>query len=35
MAEIDIPHFCQENGHALLARERTDFGHRFLLSKGG
>ncbi|MBG6144080.1 tRNA 2-thiouridine synthesizing protein A [Labrenzia sp. EL_208] len=35
MAEIDIPHFCQENGHALLSRERTDFGHRFLLSKGG
>lgn len=35
MAEIDIPHFCRENGHTLLSRERTDFGHRFLLSKGG
>jgi tRNA 2-thiouridine synthesizing protein A len=35
MADIDIPHFCRENGHTLLSRERTDFGHRFLLSKGG
>ncbi|WP_305987907.1 sulfurtransferase TusA family protein [Roseibium sp. MMSF_3544] len=34
MAEIDIPHFCQEAGHTLISRERTDFGHRFLLSKG-
>jgi tRNA 2-thiouridine synthesizing protein A len=34
MAEIDIPHFCQENGHKLIASERTDTGHRFLLSKG-
>ncbi|MEM9634637.1 MAG: sulfurtransferase TusA family protein [Pseudomonadota bacterium] len=34
MAEIDIPHFCQENGHTLIASERTDSGHRFLLSKG-
>ena len=34
MAEIDIPHFCQENGHTLDASERTDFGHRFLLAKG-
>lgn len=34
MAEIDIPHFCQENGHTLVERERTEFGHRFLLSKG-
>ena len=34
MAEIDIPHFCQEHGHTLVASERTDFGHRFLLAKG-
>ncbi|MES0812754.1 sulfurtransferase TusA family protein [Roseibium sp. SCPC15] len=34
MAEIDIPHFCQENGHKLIASERTDTGHRFRLSKG-
>ncbi len=34
MAEIDIPHFCQENGHTLIEGERTEFGHRFRLSKG-
>ncbi|MBO6507432.1 MAG: sulfurtransferase TusA family protein [Roseibium sp.] len=34
MAEIDIPHFCKENGHTLLEAERTDKGHRFLLRKG-
>ncbi len=34
MAEIDIPHFCSENGHTLLSAERTETGHRFLLSKG-
>lgn len=34
MAEIDIPHFCQENGHTLVSSERTEFGHRFLLAKG-
>ncbi|MEL7527338.1 MAG: sulfurtransferase TusA family protein [Pseudomonadota bacterium] len=34
MAEIDIPHFCQENGHTLVESERTDYGHRFLLAKG-
>lgn len=34
MAEIDIPHFCQENGHILVSGERTDFGHRFELAKG-
>ena len=34
MAEIDIPHFCSENGHALVEAERIDGGHRFLLTKG-
>ncbi|MEP4768801.1 MAG: sulfurtransferase TusA family protein [Roseibium sp.] len=33
MAEIDIPHFCQEHGHTLLETERTDTGHRFHLKK--
>lgn len=33
MAEIDIPHFCQEHGHTLVEAERTDDGHRFRLSK--
>lgn len=35
MAEIDIPHFCAENGHSLLAAERTETGHTFRLAKGG
>jgi tRNA 2-thiouridine synthesizing protein A len=34
MAEIDIPHFCSENGHTLLEAERIDGGHRFVLTKG-
>lgn len=34
MAEIDIPHFCSENGHTLLEAERLEGGHRFLLAKG-
>ncbi|WP_208988279.1 sulfurtransferase TusA family protein [Labrenzia sp. VG12] len=34
MAEIDIPHFCSENGHELLEAERLDGGHRFVLAKG-
>ena len=34
MAEIDIPHYCQENGHTLVTSERTETGHRFLLAKG-
>jgi tRNA 2-thiouridine synthesizing protein A len=34
MAEIDIPHFCRENGHSLLEAERTDGGHRFLIAVG-
>ncbi|WP_298816647.1 sulfurtransferase TusA family protein [uncultured Roseibium sp.] len=35
MAEIDIPHFCRENGHELLAAEKLEEGHRFQLAKGG
>ncbi|MTI07385.1 sulfurtransferase TusA family protein [Roseibium denhamense] len=34
MAEIDIPHFCNENGHALEAAERTEAGHAFRIRKG-
>eukprot|EP00903_Cladosiphon_okamuranus_P002494 g2492.t1 len=34
MAEIDIPHFCNENGHELLEAERLEAGHRFVLTKG-
>jgi tRNA 2-thiouridine synthesizing protein A len=34
LAGIDIPHFCNQEGHALLASERTETGHRFLIRKG-
>ncbi|MDJ0613641.1 MAG: sulfurtransferase TusA family protein [Rhizobiaceae bacterium] len=34
LAVIDIPAFCNENGHSLVeTEERTDH-HRFLLQKG-
>ncbi|QDG75469.1 sulfurtransferase TusA family protein [Labrenzia sp. PHM005] len=33
MAEIDIPHFCQEHGHTLIEAARTETGHRFHLQK--
>ena len=34
VASIDLPHFCREDGHRLLALERTDFGMRFVIEKG-
>lgn len=33
LAVIDIPHFCQEDGHVLEASERVAAGHRFLIRK--
>ena len=33
LAVIDIPHFCNEDGHALEASERVEVGHRFLIRK--
>ncbi len=33
LAGIDIPHFCDQEGHALLSTERTDTGHRFLIRR--
>lgn len=33
LAVIDVPHFCNEEGHALLACEKTGVGHRFLIRK--
>ncbi|QFY61513.1 response regulator SirA [Rhizobium grahamii] len=33
LAGIDIPHFCNEDGHALLETEKTETGHRFLIQK--
>jgi tRNA 2-thiouridine synthesizing protein A len=33
MAAIDIPHFCQENGHRLLAKGEQDGALRFEIEK--
>ncbi|WP_137133747.1 sulfurtransferase TusA family protein [Rhizobium sp. FKY42] len=33
LAGIDIPHFCRENGHALVLSERTESGHRFTIRR--
>lgn len=34
LAVIDIPHFCNEDGHELVASEKADGGHRFRIRKG-
>ncbi len=34
LAVIDIPHFCQENGHCLVASETMTGGHRFTIERG-
>jgi tRNA 2-thiouridine synthesizing protein A len=34
LAVIDIPHFCQENGHQLVASETIPGGHRFTIRRG-
>ena len=34
MAAIDLPHFCNEAGHTLLASEAVDGVHRFLIARG-
>lgn len=33
MSAIDIPHFCNENGHDLVSQEKTEAGHRFVIRK--
>jgi tRNA 2-thiouridine synthesizing protein A len=33
LAGIDIPHFCNEDGHELIEAETTEGGHRFLIRK--
>ena len=35
MALIDLPHFCGQSGHALVAVTETGSGARFLIRKGG
>ena len=34
LAAIDIPHFCREAGHRLLATERSAEGWAFLIERG-
>ncbi|MGR9170527.1 sulfurtransferase TusA family protein [Rhizobium sp. KDH_Rht_773_N] len=34
LAVIDIPHFCNKDGHELISTEKTERGHRFLIRKG-
>lgn len=33
LSAIDIPHFCNENGHALVSQDKTHGGHRFVIRK--
>ena len=35
MAALDVPHFCNENGHALLAVAQEADATRFEIEKGG
>ena len=35
LAAIDIPHFCNEDGHRLVSQEKTATGHRFTIRKAG
>lgn len=34
LAAIDIPAFCNDAGHRLLASEAATTGHRFLIERG-
>lgn len=34
LATIDIPAFCTDAGHRLMAQETTGDGHRFLVERG-
>ncbi len=34
LAVIDIPAFCNENGHVLIETQEREKHHRFLLEKG-
>ncbi len=35
LAVIDIPHFCNQDGHGLIESAAEANGHRFLIRKGG
>ncbi len=34
LAVIDVPHFCAQDGHALVETVRLEDGHRFRIRKG-
>ncbi|MFN3765332.1 MAG: sulfurtransferase TusA family protein [Aliihoeflea sp.] len=34
LAALDIPAFCQEDGHRLVDSTSVDGGHRFVIEKG-
>ena len=34
-ARVDVPHFCAEQGHAVLSEEEADGAIVFVLRKGG
>jgi tRNA 2-thiouridine synthesizing protein A len=34
LAAIDIPHFCNQEGHEVLGTEKTADGHRFVIRRG-
>lgn len=34
LAVIDVPHFCQEDGHQLLDSSAVEGGHVFVIEKG-
>ncbi len=33
LASLDIPHFCNEDGHELVESEKLQGGHRFMIRK--
>ena len=33
LSAIDIPHFCNQNGHVLVSQDKTEGGHRFVICK--
>lgn len=35
LAVIDIPHFCRQYGHAMIACDKVEGGHRFTITNGG
>jgi tRNA 2-thiouridine synthesizing protein A len=34
LAVIDVPHFCREYGHEMIACDKVDGGHRFTIRNG-